>query len=152
MMTTVEGRGMEQVTQQFQSDLRQLGAVRALIRDVCGRAWGVGTEEEQIAQLELAVDEAAANVILHAYRGEAGLPVEVVVTGEPEQVCVLLFHQGEPFDPSVVAPPAFDGSRESGFGLYLIRQAVDELMFFQDERGRHGIRLVKKRTKHLPEP
>jgi hypothetical protein len=29
--------------------------------------------------------------------------------------------------------------------LYLIQQAVDELVFFDDERGRHGIRLVKKR-------
>ena len=109
-----------------------------------GRAWGSAADEEGLAQLELAVDEAAANVILHAYGHKTGLPVEVVVTAEPHQVCVALYHQGEPFDPDKVAPPAFDGSRESGFGLYLIRNAVDECTFFRDERGHHGIRLVKK--------
>ena len=88
---------------------------------------------------------AAANVMLHAYAGKPNLPLEVVVVAEAGQVCVSLFHQGEPFDPTRVAPPSFDGSRESGFGLYLIRQAVDELGFFQDERGWHGMRLVKKR-------
>jgi anti-sigma regulatory factor (Ser/Thr protein kinase) len=136
---------MEQVTQEFPSELGQLAAVRKLVRDVCRRAWGEGNAEDRIAQLELAVDEAASNVVLHAYDGKAGLPLEVVASADDAQACVILFHQGQPFDPQAVAPPSFDGSRESGFGLYLIRQAVDELAFFQDERGRHGIRLVKKR-------
>ncbi len=133
---------MEQVTQEFPSDVRQLAAVRALVRDVCRRACNV--DDAGLAELELAVDEAAANVILHAYADRTDLPIEVVVAAEPDQVCVSLFHQGEPFDPDRVAPPSFDGSRESGFGLYIIRKAVDECTFFQDERGHHGIRLVKK--------
>jgi anti-sigma regulatory factor (Ser/Thr protein kinase) len=145
-MGAVEGPSMEQDTREFSSELRQLAAVRALVRDVCRRAWGESIDEDWLAQLELAVDEAAANVVLHAYQGKAGLPVEVVVAADADRVSVTLFHQGEPFDPNAVAPPAFDGSRESGFGLYLIRQAVDDLVFFDDERGRHGIRLVKKRV------
>ena len=136
---------MEQDTREFTSELRHLAAVRALVRDVCRRAWGEAIDAGWLAQLELAVDEAAANVVLHAYQGIAGLPVEVAVAADAERVSISLFHQGVPFDPNAVAPPAFDGSRETGFGLYLIRQAVDELVFFDDERGRHGIRLVKKR-------
>jgi anti-sigma regulatory factor (Ser/Thr protein kinase) len=136
---------MEQRTQEFPSELRHLAAVRALVREVCRHAWGDTIDEEWLVKLELAVDEAASNVVLHAYEGQTGLPIEVAVAADADQVCVTLFHQGKPFDPDAVAPPAFDGSRESGFGLYLIRQAVDELAFFQDERGRHGIRLVKKR-------
>jgi anti-sigma regulatory factor (Ser/Thr protein kinase) len=136
---------MEQQTREFPSELRHLAAVRALVRDVCRRAWGDSIDEEWLGKLELAVDEAAANVVLHAYEGKPGLPVEVAVTADADQVCVTLFHQGKPFDPDKVAPPTFDGSRESGFGLYLIRQAVDELVYLQDERGRHGIRLVKQR-------
>src|SRR5579864_9058959 len=103
---------MEHVIQEFPSDLRQLQALRALVRDVCRRAWGEGCDEERLAQLELAVDEAAANVVLHAYDGKAGLPVEVVVAADADRVSVTLFHQGAPFDPNAVAPPSFDGSRE----------------------------------------
>ena len=136
---------MEQQTREFPSELRHLTAVRTMVRHVCRCACGNLIDEEWLVQLELAVDEAMANVILHAYEGKSGLPVEVAVTADADRVCVTLFHRGKPFDPDAVAPPAFDGSRECGFGLYLIRQAVDELAFFQDERGRHGIRLIKKR-------
>jgi anti-sigma B factor antagonist len=45
-----------------------------------------------------------------------------------------------------VAPPAFDGSRQGGFGVYLIKQTVDEVHYFCDARGRCGVRLVKKRA------
>jgi anti-sigma regulatory factor (Ser/Thr protein kinase) len=134
---------MEHVTQEFPSDVRQLAAVRALVRDACRRSWS-SADEEGLAQLELAVDEAAANVMLHAYAGQADRPLEVVILAEPDRVSVSLFHQGEPLDPKRVPPPAFDGSRESGFGLYLIRQAVDACTFFQDERGHHGIRMTKR--------
>jgi serine/threonine-protein kinase RsbW len=138
---------MEQVRQEFSSELRHLAAVRTLVRDVCRRGWGPGADAHALAQLELAVDEAVANIVLHAYKGEAGMPLEVAVAADAESVCVTLGHRGEPFDPAAVAPPSFDGSREGGFGLYVIKQAVDELSFFQDERGVHVIRLVKKRNR-----
>jgi len=138
---------MEQVTQEFPSELRQMAAVRTLVRDLCGRAWGAGVDEEALAQLELAVDEAASNVILHAYDGKPDVPFEVEVAADRDGVSVTLYHRGQPFDPGAVRAPSFDGSRESGFGLYIIRQAVDELNFFQDERGRHGMRMVKNRKK-----
>jgi len=134
---------MEHVTQEFSSDPRQLAAVRALVRDACRRAWAV-PDEEGLAQLELAVGEAAANIMLHAYAGNPDRPLELVVAAAAEQVSVALFHQGEPFDPRRLVPPTFDGSRENGFGMYLIRQAVDECTFFQDERGHHGVRLTKR--------
>ncbi len=59
---------MEGVTREFASDLLQLPAMRAFVREVCNRAWGPGGEEAP-ARLELALDEAAANIMLHAYRG-----------------------------------------------------------------------------------
>jgi anti-sigma regulatory factor (Ser/Thr protein kinase) len=138
---------MEHVTQEFPSELRQMAAIRTLVRDVCDRAWGIGADPETVAELQLAVDEAASNVVLHAYEGKPDVPFDVEVAADPHGVSVTLYHRGAAFDPGAVRAPTFDGSRESGFGLYIIRQAVDELSFFQDERGRHGMRMVKKRKK-----
>jgi anti-sigma regulatory factor (Ser/Thr protein kinase) len=135
---------MERVSKEFASDLAQLGAMRAFVREECVSAWGP-EGEEALARLELALGEAAANIVLHAYRGQGGRPIEVSVEACPEQVCVWLFHEGEGFDPQAAPPPVFDGSHESGFGLYLIRQCVDEVEYCRDERGRHGVRLLKKR-------
>ena len=92
-----------------------------------------------------------ANVILHAYQGEPDRPIEVVIEAGPEQVCVSVYHEGKDFDPASVRPPVFDGSREGGFGLYLMKQTVKEVTFFSEADGRCGVRLVKKR-RSLPTP
>ncbi len=136
---------MERVTREFASDVRELTAMRALVRDACRRAWGPDVGAEALAQLELALAEAAANIILHAYAGEAGQPIELAVEAGADSVCVALYHHGRDFDPDKVAPPVFDGSREGGFGVYLIRESVDAVDYFRDDRGRCGIRLVKNR-------
>ncbi len=69
---------MEWAARIFSSDLQQLAEMRAFVRDVCRRTWGVAAGDEALAQLDLAMSEAAANVIRHAYRGEAGRPIEVI--------------------------------------------------------------------------
>ena len=136
---------MVQMRQEFMSDLRLLAEMRAFVREGCRRAWGVEGDHDALHQLDLAVTEAATNIIRHAYRGEPGRPIEMVFESDGDRVCVGLFHEGEEFDPEEAPPPAFDGSREGGFGLYLIQQAVDEVRYFRDERGRNGLYLIKKR-------
>jgi anti-sigma regulatory factor (Ser/Thr protein kinase) len=59
---------------------------------------------------------------------------------------IRLRHLGDPFDPSTAPPPALDGSRESGFGAYIIAQSVDEVRYYRDERGRNCIVLTKFRN------
>jgi len=136
---------MEWAARIFSSDLQQLAEMRAFVRDVCRRTWGVAAGDEALAQLDLAMSEAAANVIRHAYRGEAGRPIEVIVDADADRVCVGLYHEGIEFDPASVPPPVFDGTREGGFGLYLMAQCLDEVIHTDDGKGRRGVRLVKIR-------
>jgi anti-sigma regulatory factor (Ser/Thr protein kinase) len=42
-----------------------------------------------------------------------------------------------------VEPPAFDGSKESGFGVYIIAHTVDEMNYWRDDQGRNCISLQK---------
>jgi len=135
---------------EYTSDLNQLCDMRAFVRDACQEVWGADTSKEAINLLELAIGEAATNVILHAYERQGGQPIELVVEVDDDGVCIWLYHCGQNFDPCLVPPPIFDGTRESGFGLYLIQQAVDEVQYFHDERGRCGVRLFK-RHEHHPE-
>jgi anti-sigma regulatory factor (Ser/Thr protein kinase) len=120
--------------------------MRRLVREACRSAWGAEAGEEAICQLELAVDEAASNIILHAYCREQGRPIELVAEADADQVTVSLYHCGRDFDAAAVAPPAFDASREHGFGIYLIHKLVDQVTYLHNEQGRCGIRLVKKRA------
>jgi anti-sigma regulatory factor (Ser/Thr protein kinase) len=136
---------MVQFQREFTSDLRQLKQMREFVRDACLRAYGTNTDDEFVQMLQLAVDEAAANIILHAYEGANDRPIELVLQADGDQVCVNLYHCGKEFDPLAVPVPTFNGSRESGFGLYLIGRTVDEVNYERDDRGRCGIRLVKRK-------
>jgi anti-sigma regulatory factor (Ser/Thr protein kinase) len=138
---------MPSARQEYGSDLQQLPLMRAFVHNVCCQAWDAAANEEALAQLDLALQEAASNIVLHAYRGEKGRPIELVVEACADQVCVSLYHAGLDFDPDAVPPPAFDGSRTCGFGLYLIKQLVDEVQFFRDDRQRCGVRLRKRRRR-----
>ena len=65
-----------------------------------------------------------------------------LLTGS-KYVCIMT---GKPFDPKEARPPSFDGSRDGGFGVYLISQSVDEVCYSRDAAGRNCISLTKYRT------
>ena len=136
---------MEQASRRFTSDLEQLAEIRSFVRDQCNKIWPGESSAEALGKLELAVSEAATNIMLHAYARQPGRPIEVAVEGDDGQIMVSMYHQGCPFDPESVSPPSFDGSRHSGFGVYLIRESVDHVAYTQDADGKCGIQMMKRR-------
>jgi anti-sigma regulatory factor (Ser/Thr protein kinase) len=138
---------MVQRQREYDGDLRHLASMRAFLREVCLENWqGKPAEEDLIQRLALALTEAAANIILHGDQGQQDKSITVTVEVDADQVGVTLRHAGKPFDLEAAPPPIFDCSRESGFGVYLIRKCVDEVQYGQDDQGRCVMRLVLRRT------
>ena len=127
------------------SDLAELDRIRAFVREVCSDVASPALDGESIDQFELAVQEAASNIMLHAYRGCTDRQVWVDADVFDDRVSVRLHHLGESFNPDGVVPPRLDGSQEHGFGLYIITQCTDEVKYFQNGGGKKGICLVKMR-------
>jgi serine/threonine-protein kinase RsbW len=127
----------------IRSDLRELRRAREFVDAFCREAPGSPMGPDSISALELAVHEAASNIIKHAYHGRSDEWIHIDLEAFPGQVSIRLRHLGDVFEPSAVPPPAFDGSRESGFGTYIISRSVDEVRYYRDERGRSCIALVK---------
>lgn len=128
---------------EIHSDLRHLGRAREFVRDFCRMLPAGLVAQDDVAELELAVNEAASNIMKHAYHGRADQRIQLEADALPDRVSIRLHHLGDPFDVGSVTPPAFDGSRESGFGIYLMTKSVDEVRYSRDDRGRHCITLVK---------
>jgi sigma-B regulation protein RsbU (phosphoserine phosphatase) len=131
---------------EIRSDLRELRQAREFVRAFCAGLAPSPLAENRTAALELAVNEAASNVMKHAYHGRSDQRISLEAEAFADRVVVRLHHLGDRFDPSTVRAPAFDGSRESGFGVYLINQSVDEVRYYRDARGRNCIALVKLRA------
>jgi len=127
---------------EIRSDLKELSRAREFVRTFC-RHLPSPVNDDCVGAVELAVNEAASNIMKHAYHGRTDQWIRLEAEAFPNQISFRLHHLGDPFDPSAVSPPALDGSQESGFGMYLIIQSVDEVRYYRDERGRNCVALVK---------
>jgi len=131
---------------EIRSDLRYLCQAREFVNSFCRNLPGAPLSRESINSFELAVNEAACNIMKHAYHGRGDRWIYVEGEAFPSRIMVRLYHLGDPFDPSDLAPPALDGSRESGFGTYIISKSTDDVRYYRDERGMNCISLVKMRS------
>jgi PAS domain S-box-containing protein len=128
---------------EIRSDLRDLHRAREFVREFCRMLPEGLLDQDDVGTLELAVNEASSNIMKHAYHGRADQRIQLEAETCPGRLSIRLYHLGDSFDPAAVPPPALDGSRESGFGIYLIARSVDEVRYFRDDRGRNCIALVK---------
>ncbi len=126
------------------SALTQLEPIRAFLRRFSDKL-EPPMDEVRLATLELAVNEAASNIMRHAYVGRTDRAIRLELDADGDRVVLQLHHWGESFDPATAPPPAFDGTREGGFGVYMIAECVDEVRYLSDSEGRNTVRLVKNR-------
>ena len=130
------------------SDLRQLHQARQFIRSFCERLPGSLLGQDGTCLLELAINEAASNVMKHAYDGKTDQPIYLEAEAYGGYVAIRLHYYGRAFAPTPPSPPSLEKSRESGFGLYMLSQCVDEIHYYQDSRGLNCISLAKLSKKN----
>lgn len=129
---------------EIKSGLEELGRARDFVRDFCRRAPAAPLDDDSIGELVLAANEAASNIMKHAYAGDADQLITIEADAYTDRVAVRLRHLGSPFSPDSAPAPQFDGSRESGFGAYIIASSVDEVKYYRDSDGRSCVALFKK--------
>ncbi len=130
---------------QVTSSLDELSTIRDFFRSFCDRRNGCGLDQRNLRLMELAVTEVASNIIRHAYRGKAGKSVWISIDLTASALRIRLSHTGEPFvDMGQIPAPTFDGTREGGFGLFIINHVVDEIVYGVDQMDRQYIELTKR--------
>ena len=140
------GQPLAQAAIDTGSALSELTTIRAFVRSFCRSAPPAPLNDTLLSQLELAVNEAASNIMRHAYDGRTDMPIHVEAEAFPDRAVIRLFNTGKPFDPEGAVPPSFDGSRDGGFGVFMIAHSVEHVEYFRDKRGRNGLTLVKYRA------
>jgi serine/threonine-protein kinase RsbW len=109
-----------------------------------------GLGEAAVYAVELAVDEAATNIIEHAYQGEGRGEICCTLEITSDGLQVILQDWGIPFNPLEVPEPTINVPLEdvqsSGLGLFFMRKLMDEVRFeFSEEKG-NTVTMVKKRA------
>jgi serine/threonine-protein kinase RsbW len=104
-------------------------------------------DEESICEVELAVDEAAANIIDHAYQGEGKGDIECSYIVEPGRLEVIMRDHGKPFDPEKVKSPNIKNDlrrrKSRGLGLHFMKTLMDSVEFSFSSKNGNELRMVK---------
>lgn len=92
-----------------------------------------GLDEQQTYSVELAVDEAASNIIEHAYQGEDIGQIHCICIVSPTGLTIVLKDQGRPFNPDAVPEvntnQTLDERKPGGAGVFLIRKVMDQVKY-----------------------
>jgi len=120
-----------------------LALVRKFVTEVCATIPGTPFGDDGVAELHLALTEAASNVFEHAYGGGPGT-LRIEAHWGPSELRFRLLDKGTPFDPVHARPPRFDGTTDGGFGVYIIRQIMDLFDYTRGEGEANVLELVKR--------
>jgi serine/threonine-protein kinase RsbW len=111
----------------------RLDSLAAISEFVTRAAEAAGLDARAVYAVQLAVEEACANIIEHAYGGEGRGDIECTCRVNENGLTVILRDYGRPFNPTSVPEPDLYASLEDrkirGLGLYFIRQLMDQVRF-----------------------
>ena len=119
----------QRIKMTFPNSLEYSYMVQSFVREIAKAAGFSGGELEQI---ELAIEESVANIMVHTSSEE--LPdFDVICDKIPGGLKITLKEMGIPFDPDHIKKYELTGNLDelstAGLGVYLIQQMVDELHF-----------------------
>ncbi|MCB2205565.1 ATP-binding protein [bacterium] len=122
--------------------------MRTFVSDAALR---LGFQDDEVGQIELAIDEACTNIIKHAYKynpdGIIEIRLSTLKTDGKTKFIVDIFDSGISFDSSRYTAPDmkeyFKKLRHGGLGIVLMKKLMDEVEYGQMVGEKNSIRLVK---------
>lgn len=128
-----------------------LAYIRRIVADLARQ---IGFTEEEVAKIEMAVDEACSNVVEHAYAKdkewswkqrdpEIRLQVRVVA----DDLIIEINDHGQRFDFGAYRPSTIEESlqqmKRGGYGISIMRQFMDEVQYHSSADHGNTLRLIK---------
>ncbi len=125
--------------------------IRAIMSDLARQ---VGFPEHEITMIQMAVDEACANVVEHAYASDKQWcwqhrqpEIRMTIRTESGRLVIEVNDHGQRFDftsyrPADVAAN-LDEMKPGGYGIPIMRRFMDEVQYSSNDHTGNTLRLVK---------
>ncbi|MCP4400679.1 MAG: ATP-binding protein [bacterium] len=138
-------KNMTTIVLQTPGEMHYLHRIRDFITGIAEES---GINEHDLDNIELAVDEACANVIEHGYEPDApNKDLTIRMEIDSSRLVLTISDQGKQFDPrskkQTDLKELIDMKRDGGLGISLIKQAVDEIDYRTTPEGRNELILTK---------
>jgi anti-sigma regulatory factor (Ser/Thr protein kinase) len=114
----------------FAAKFEFLDEIREFVGNIA-RSGGFG--EKDVYNIQLATDEAASNIIEHAYEGIKDGMLDISCGMKADTITITLIDYGYPFDPSTIPMPDLKADLSNrkigGLGIYLMRKLMDDVQY-----------------------
>jgi len=125
--------------------------IRAIVADLARQ---VGFPEDEVAKIEMAVDEACSNVVEHAYAHDRDWSwkqrdpeIRLDIHTEGNRLIIQINDHGQRFDFAAYCPTdlleRIRGMHPGGYGISIMRKFMDEVEYKSDDKTGNTLRLVK---------
>jgi anti-sigma regulatory factor (Ser/Thr protein kinase) len=130
----------------FAAKFEYLDEIREFVGGIA-RDGGFG--EKDVYNIQLATDEAASNIIEHAYEGISDGVLDLSCGLEEAAIRIMLIDYGEPFDPSAIPMPDLKADlsdrKIGGLGIFLMRKLMDEVHYEPRDDKSNVLTMIKRR-------
>ena len=126
----------------------RLGYEKVAMDTASSLARRMGFTGERVEALRTAIAEAVTNAIEHGNAQDSGMRVLVMLTARPDELVVSVADQGrKQLDQDQTTPTpriedAFERQDKGGWGIWLIRELMDEVEFTTAPSGGNQVRMV----------
>jgi serine/threonine-protein kinase RsbW len=132
-------------TLQVPSSTENLALIREFVTTIGNQA---GLLPAGVAQLELAVDEACANVMEHAYGRDMTKELSIRASIDGDTLEIAVIDTGKSFDPSAVPQLELDkliaNRKSGGLGMRLMNALMDEVHYEMIPGKKNQLRMIKR--------
>ena len=110
-----------------------LKEVRSFSREVFEK---INLPQEQKDELELAISEAAQNIVKHAYKdvAETSDRMEIKISLKDSDLEIGFFDKGKAVIPENIQHRKLDDIKPGGLGTFFIKQIMDAAVFKKDQK------------------
>jgi serine/threonine-protein kinase RsbW len=117
-------------TVQFAAKFEHLDEIREFVGAMAREG---GFSDKDVYNIQLATDEAASNIIEHAYENVADGVLELSCGVRDDLITIILIDRGGSFDPSEIPLPDLKADlsdrKIGGLGIFLMRKLMDEVHY-----------------------
>jgi serine/threonine-protein kinase RsbW len=126
----------------------KLGYERVAMDTASSLAHRMGFDQERVESLKTAISEAVTNAIEHGNQQDAAMKVVVLLTARDHELIISVADQGRKrLDRTTTTrnpqiEDALNASDKGGWGIWLIRELMDEVEFSTAPSGGNQVRMV----------
>lgn len=133
-------------TVQYAAKFEYLDDIREFVGDI---ARAGGFSDKDVYNIQLATDEAASNIIEHAYENVKDGVLELSCGMHGDAIKIILIDRGESFDPSEVPLPDLKADlsdrKIGGLGIFLMRKLMDEVHYEPKSDKSNVLTMIKRK-------